>query len=111
MNYLTNNNSKFLVKESRWGNYILGLLMIMVFLISWWIRDFGWGMEMNIIALFLIPAGFLLIRGTKNTILIRIDSKGFYHKGKLVTDWEHFADIKLCEEERGLRINDNFYLM
>ena len=111
MNYLTNKNSEFLVKESKWGNYILGLLMITVFFVSWWMGDFGWGMEMNMIVLFLIPAGFLFIRGSKNVISIRIDSSGFYYRGKLVTDWEHFADIKLCEEERGLRINDNFYLM
>ena len=111
MNFLTTNNSEFLVRESRWGNYILGSLMILVFLISWWMGDYGWGMEMNIIVMFLIPAGFLFMRGRKNATLIRINSNGFFYRERLVTDWQHFADIKLCEEERGWRIDDHFYLM
>jgi hypothetical protein len=103
-----NAESDFVVKESMNMNVFTGLLFLVFSLIT-----FPTSVIMGGVALFIAIGAF--VRSAKDTTIIRINKKGFYYYGRLITDWEHFISDQFIDElplpqgnDPGL--NDRFFL-
>ena|GEM_PF-4474887 len=64
-------------------------------------------MSITVLAL---PATFFLAKGITEQIAIRINKKGIYEKGKLVTSWNNFINAYILEEGIPGSVNDDFAL-
>jgi hypothetical protein len=100
----------FLVKDSKTTNYIIGVALLAVFVVSMSYGDYGWSNYLTAICLFLIPGAVALAKGQRNTIIIRINKTGFFYAGKLITGWKLFYDATLQDKPATASNNDNFML-
>ncbi|MDQ3683185.1 MAG: hypothetical protein M3352_08955 [Bacteroidota bacterium] len=101
----------FLVKESVTFNYVAGIILLTVFIVSMAAGDYGWANYLSALAILLIPGAFFIARARRNTTSIKINKHGFYFAGKLITSWENFFDAVLSQEEKLGSIQDNFIIL
>ena len=111
MSKTLNANEDFLVKESMAVNYVAGIFLLAVFVISFAVGDYGWGPFLSATAILLIPAAFYLARAGRNAIIIRINKTGFFYAGTLVTNWKNYVDAVISQDEIVGSIQDNFALL
>ena len=104
-------SEEFLVRQSSPVNYIAGFLLILVFGTSLWGKDLGWVIYLKSLSLLLIPGGFLVAAGMRKAVLIKVNIVGIYFRGELVTDWDHFSDATLYQDQEPGDINDRFFIM
>ena len=100
----------FLVRESRSINFMAGGIMLIVFAVSMSFGDYGWSNYLYALCLFLIPGAIAIGKGRRNAIVMTINKTGFYHAGKLVSDWNLFYDAVVQHKLVPGSYNDNFVL-
>ncbi|MDB5201357.1 MAG: hypothetical protein JWQ27_766 [Ferruginibacter sp.] len=59
----------------------------------------------------LIPAILVTLKIMFRKPVIIINRVGIYVSGKLITDWQHFANAHVSEEDRTMTFRDNFVLI
>jgi hypothetical protein len=100
-------NYNFLVKETPWLHFLSGgvlLLMGAVFVAD--------GVFPVVPVLMTFAGGIILsLRGFARHTIIKINRHGFYHYGKLITNWDHFIDALVTQKEIPGSIQDNFILI
>jgi len=101
---------EFLVKESKFINYIMGGVLIAVFFIIMMFKDEGWSNYIFAIGVFLVPGAIAIAKGRNHVTIIRINKTGFYYTGKLVSDWKQFHDAEFREKLAVGSYKDNFVL-
>jgi len=101
----------FLVKDSKTTNYIIGVALLAVFVVSMSYGDYGWSNYLMAICLFLIPGAVAIAKGQRNTIIIRINKTGFFYAGKLITGWKLFYDATVQDKAATGSYKDNFVLV
>jgi hypothetical protein len=102
-------DSEFLVKDAKTSNLVIGIILVFFFLVTVTTSN---GNNIEVVALFLIPAGFFLFKASKNKTIMRINKTGFYYYDRLETDWQHFHSAHVSHNEEIVgSINDNFLLM
>jgi hypothetical protein len=101
---------QFLVKESKTINFIAGGVMVALFFGTMMFADYGWSNFLFSLFLFLVPGVVAIAKGRRNGTIIRINKNGFYHAGKLVTDWKLFYDAQFYDRMKVGRFSDNFVL-
>ena len=106
-----NAEGDFLVKQSFTVNVIIGILLLVIFSVAAFSGDYGWGVYIKALCLFLIPAAVYLGNARRKAAFIKINKTGLYYKGRLVTDWNSFAQADITQDEIPGSINDNFVLI
>jgi len=101
---------EFLVKESKFINYILGGVSIAVFFVIMTFKDEGWSNYIFALGVFLIPGAYAIVKGRGNSTIIRINKTGFFYAGKLISDWKLFYDAEFREKLEVGSFKDNFIL-
>lgn len=110
-------DSEFTVGEEKILNYILGLLFLGLFaygVIDAVKRNFkNIDYQSYVFALAIAPAVYCFARAHSKRVYIRINKKGIYQDGKLVTDWLNFLRAYLDQKEKTgfFNIKDNFLLV
>lgn len=101
--------SDFIVKESKTMQLIIG-----IFFLLFSIGLFSMSLLMG--GIVLIFAVGLLVRSTRDQIIMQINKKGIYYYGQHLTDWDNFISSEFIDEvplpstySDGL--NDQFFLM
>ena len=106
-----NINKDFIVRESVAVNLAAGLFLVLVFMISMAVADFGWGHFLQGAVLLLLPGAFYLARAKRKAIIMRINKTGLYYSGRLFTSWTNFLGARVTQEEIVGSIQDNFILI
>ncbi len=109
-------NSDFVVGEEKILNYVMALFFTALFLygtIDAALRHFkNIDYQSYVFALALVPAIYCFKRGNSDRVYIRVNKKGIYQSGKLVTGWSNFHDAYIAQKEvKTISIQDNFLLM
>jgi energy-coupling factor transporter transmembrane protein EcfT len=104
-----NSESDFVVKESKTMNAIVG-----IFFLIFSFAGFSVSLVFGSITLFIAIGAF--VRSTKDETIIKINKKGFYYYGELVTDWDHFISDEFIDEVplpsgSNPGVNDQFFVM
>ena len=104
--------ASFEVKESSGASIIAGCVLIVIFLFAYLKDAFNNSITILLITIgvLIIPALYFIKRGSSKAIVMTINKNGFYHYGKLITNWNNFIDVAVKEEEKMLSITDNFAL-
>lgn len=105
-----NSSGEYLVKQSKSANYFFGILLIIVFVISFLAGDHGWINYIESLLFLLIPGVVFLAVGRRNKTVISINRLGLFYYGKLVTNWKNFSDARLIQELETGDINEKHYL-
>ncbi|HTM92131.1 MAG TPA: hypothetical protein VL095_06930 [Flavisolibacter sp.] len=101
--------SDFIVKESKSMQLVIGLFFLL----------FSLGvLSMSMLAggVILISAIGILVKSSKDQIIMKINREGIYYYGQLLTDWNHFISSEFIDElplpsYNTDGINDQFFLM
>lgn len=107
--------AEFTVREEKWLNIIMTILFTALFLYGLidallkGIRHMDY--QSIIFALALIPAGLFFRKARSKRVYIRINRKGIYQDERLVTDWPHFHNASIGQQEKVVSIQDNFLLL
>ena len=109
-------NSEFTVGENKLMGYVISLLFLALF--AYGVYDAARRHFRNVdyqsylFALAIIPAIISFRRARSNRVYIRINRKGIFHHGKLVTGWADFLNARIDQEHKRLiDIRDNFVLV
>lgn len=110
-------DSEFVVGEDKILNYILAVLFFALFLYGF--IDAGWRHFKNIdyqsyfFVLALLPAIYCFRRGQSKRLYIRVNKKGIYKEGQLITGWSNLLKVYIAQEEKKafFSIQDNFILV
>jgi hypothetical protein len=114
---LLTKDGQFIVGEAKVLNYVMAVFFIGLFLyglIDAIQRNFkNIDYQSYVFAVALFPAIYCFRRAHSNRVYIRVNKKGIYHHGKLITDWPNFlsAFIDQKEKKRIIEIQDNFLLI
>lgn len=110
-------DSEFVVGEEKILNYILATLCFALFLygvIDAIIRHFrNIDYQSFVFALALAPAYFFFKKARSNRVYIRVNKKGIFSEGQLVTGWSGLLKASITQEEKKnfFSIQDNFILL
>jgi hypothetical protein len=105
-----NTEDNFLVKESKTINFIAGGALLAVFFVSFMFGDYGWSNFLIATCMFLIPGAIAIARGSRNTMIIKINKIGFFYAGQLITEWNLFYDAVVQDKMAVGSYKDNFVL-
>ena len=110
-------DSEFVVGEDKVLNYILAALFFALFLYGLFDaarRHFKHiDYQSYFFVLALLPAIYCFRRGQSKKLYIRVNKKGIYKEGQLITGWSnlHKAYIAQAEKKSFFSIQDNFILV
>jgi hypothetical protein len=103
-------NGDFIVKESRVINFILSGLFFAIFIYSI-VHPLGTGWTIQVYSFTLILGGIFFYKGFRTKTEVLINASGIYTFGKLMTDWDHFAEATIVHDEVAFSISDNWRLL
>ncbi len=112
-----NSNNEFIVGEAKVLNYVMAFFFLGLFLyglIDAIQRNFkNIDYQSYVFALALIPAVYCFRRAHSNRVYIRVNKKGIFQSGKLITDWPHFLSAFIDQKDKKgfFNIQDNFILV
>jgi hypothetical protein len=106
-------DGSFVVRESKWLLFALGIVFSVLFLISFF--EFGddrvsVGFRFNTMKIALLPAAIFFYRALHTRTVFVIDETGFHYYGKLITTWENFVSARVVEGKSPGGFQDNFLL-
>jgi hypothetical protein len=104
-----NPDTDFIVRESSCMNYFIGGVSF-IFALAFCFMSIYMGI---FLLLCTIP---VFARAAKKEIIMRINKKGFYYYGKLITSWESFIEVSFIDDvplpdARTRGLNDQFSMM
>jgi hypothetical protein len=110
-------DSEFVVGEEKVLNYILAFLCFALFgygIVDAVRRHFtNIDYQSFVFALALAPAYLFFRKARSNRVYIRVNKKGIFKEGQLVTGWSNLLKVYLAQEEKKtfFNIQDNFRLV
>jgi hypothetical protein len=113
--YALNEDSEFVMKESKSLNLLAGIILFIVgvFVLFNIYTDYHADQIIiykKMLLLSLFPAVFFLWKGLKNNALLTINKTGIYRCDELLTTWDNFINAAINEEPIAGSISDNFVL-
>ena len=100
----------FMVKDSKWMNYFISLILFGLGMVAIFLGDTEW--TNYLFGSVLVLAGiFFAIKAKKRGTSIIINNSGFYHAGKLLFNWHQFIDAKLVQDTKLVSFQDNFIIL
>ena len=97
------NKGSFVVKESKFLNYLLMCFFIVLFIGVLFTMHFennrSRGVFIFLDALILSGSVFFFIKGKQQRVIILINQNGIYYKGNLITNWTNFLNAFIKEQE------------
>lgn len=107
-------HSNFIVRENIFIHLLLGLAFLGMFVISLTNTadsEVGVGYTFEVTHLALLPAIYCFINVFKKRhAIFTINRKGFFYHGAFITDWFHFIDAQVTQDDKMISIQDNFVL-
>ena len=110
-------NGNFVVRESKFINYIVGFTFLALLSGVLVTRGFEVGQDTSdfyfIYVGFSVGAILFFIKGTRKRTSIIINPAGIYYQGRLITNWENFLTAFIRQESYNVSdgVNDRFKIV